>query len=181
MLCFHFTKVNLSVMSSYLLASALILARVFASPFSVYPGQLGMYSWIQNYWTAGNPELLDFFAHPMGNQWIRGDVMFNVADWSCPDSISRGQELIVFMKNYRHVSGNLDNVFYLTYGDVTERNSEAMLVFVFTFFNWVKTISPVDAALIGKFGISFDVEKLNPKDTKRQALIFCAEPALFSA
>lgn len=131
------------------------------SPFSTSWGRLGTYSWGRSYWTDDNPEFMDFFTHPVSGEWLKGDLMINVSDYSSADNIPQGKKLIKFLKQYRQRSGNYENVLYLTYGDVTQKDEAAMMTFVSTFFNWVRTIKPKDAKTIGRIGISFDVEMIS--------------------
>jgi hypothetical protein len=49
-----------------------------------------------------------------------------------------------------------------------------MITFTRTFFEWASQISHEDAMLMGKIGISYDVEHVNPEDSKA-ALLLCQE------
>ena len=133
----------------------------------------GMFTWDRSYYRQPNAQFLNFLRSPEGRQYACGDIYINVADYSSPSLIPDERKLVDFIKAYRTTVG-YDSIVYLTYGDVTERNGEAMMTFTNTFFDWAERISPRDAELMGAIGISYDVERLDA-EVSRSALVLGRE------
>ena len=133
--------------------------------------RFGTYTWDMSYFRDNNSELMQLLDSDVGRLYACGDLYLNVADYSSPDVIPNGESLIELIKEYRAKVGNPGAVVYLTYGDVTARDGAAMITFTKTFFDWVMQISPSDAALMGRIGISYDVEHVNPEDSKAAMLL----------
>jgi hypothetical protein len=57
---------------------------------------------------------------------------------------------------------------------VTARDANAMIIFTETFFAWARSISKTDADSMGKIGISYDVEHVDPEASKK-VLLMCHE------
>jgi hypothetical protein len=136
--------------------------------------RFGTYTWDMSYFRAGNVDLINLLESEVGRLYACGDLYLNVADYSSPDVIPDADRLIDFVKEFRVKISNPEAIVYLTYGDVTARDGAAMITFTHTFFDWAMSISATDAALMGKIGISFDVEHINPEDSKA-ALLLCQE------
>jgi len=133
----------------------------------------GTFSWNTSYFKRGNPELVDFLDSAPGREFNNGDLYLNVADYSCAKHMAGEANLVEYIKQYRE-RVNRDNVIYLTYGDVTEKDGEAMRDFTVKFFTWARSISAQDAAAMETIGISFDVEHMDPEVSKA-VLIMCRE------
>ena len=155
------------------LISALLFANLGPADGSHLDGltasdvRVGVYSWDASYWKANNPLLLDFIDGSVGRKFSSGSVYINIADYSSPDVIPEPQKLIQFAKDFRSRVGNDDAILFFTYGDVTKRDGNAMLLFTETFFNWIAGIPPADASLMGRIGLSYDVEHIHPDFVKR--------------
>jgi hypothetical protein len=136
------------------------------------PGKrLGTYTWDMSYFRDGNRDLITLLDSDVGRQYACGDLYINVADYSSPEVIPNEDGLVDFIKEFRERVGNPAAVVYLTYGDVTARNGSAMISFTRTFFDWAMKISAADAALMGRIGISYDVEHVDPEDSKTALLL----------
>jgi len=130
-----------------------------------------MYAWNQNYWRNDNQELLDFLDSDLGREWACGDLSVNIADYSNPGAVADLQKITSFIQQYRLRVRNWEAVVWLTYGDVTQKDGAAMIQFTKTFFDWLDGI-PADVALsMGKVGISYDVEHLDPEFTKQALML----------
>ncbi|KAF4688961.1 hypothetical protein FOZ60_002210 [Perkinsus olseni] len=132
--------------------------------------KMGIYSWSQNYWRQGDPALTDFIQTDRGRTWDYGELYINVADSTNYDLIVDQDKLVNWMKKWRQVSGN-DEVIWMTYGDVVERNGTKMVEFVNTFKSFLtNSVSAQDMSVIGPIGISFDVEDV-PDNFYKEALV----------
>jgi len=150
-------------------------------PSGSCPGvRLGTYTWDMSYFLTNNGELLDLLDSPIGREYACGDLYINVADYSSPDIIPEQANLIQLIKEYRRRIGNWEATVFLTYGDVTARDGMAMIAFTETFFDWAKAVSAADADAMGRIGISYDVEHVDPEATKT-ALLMCKELRLQTA
>ena len=133
--------------------------------------KVGTYTWGQDLWKPPNDtDLLSWFSSPIGRQWACGDLYINVADYTNPAAIKGAQFIIPFIKKYRQSSGATQTVVWLTYGDTSYGNGTAMVQFVDTFYAWARNVSVSDIALIGRVGLSYDVEHIDASYTK-QALL----------
>ena len=136
------------------------------SPVTCSGRKIGTYAWSQAYWRGNDTTLLNFLDSDLGREWACGDLSINVADYSNPDSIHDSGMLVTFIQEYRLRVRDPTTVVWITYGDVVEKSGAKMLTFTRTFFKWVSAI-PTDVAVsMGTIGISYDVEHLDPQDTK---------------
>ncbi|KAF4677481.1 hypothetical protein FOL47_001296 [Perkinsus chesapeaki] len=132
--------------------------------------KMGIYSWSQDYWRQGDPSLTDFIQSDRGRTWDYGELYINVADYSNYNFIADPDKLVNWMKKWRQASGN-DEVIWMTYGDVVEKNGTKMVGFVDTFKNFlIQSVSAQDMSVIGPIGVSFDVEDV-PDDFYKEALV----------
>jgi hypothetical protein len=130
--------------------------------------KVGIYSWSQSYWRKADNLLMDVLSSDTGLFYTDGDVFLNVGDYSSYAQIPDTDKLIQLVINLHEF--NPTSIVWLTYGDVTEKDSVAVFGFVDTFFSWVSSIPPETAALMGTIGISFDLEHFEPSDTERLLL-----------
>ena len=130
--------------------------------------RIGIYSWDQRNWADESSDLVRYLNGPFAHSLTCGDVYVNVADYSSADSIPAADRIVPFIKNVR-ASGN-SAIVWLTYGDVTQRNTTAVLTFINTFKRWMDSVSRDDAALIAPVGISFDIENF-PAAVFKQVLL----------
>lgn len=136
--------------------------------------RIGLYSWDTSYWMNGNSALFDFLDSEPGRQWNCGDIYVNVGDYSSAGTIVTPSNLVEFALSFGQRARNHARILYFTYGDVTAHDGDAMVQFTHTFFDWVDTISAFEAAAIGRIGISYDVEHVDPAYTER-VLALCRE------
>jgi hypothetical protein len=127
---------------------------------------MGTYAWGQSLWKNSDMEVINFLSSDVGQEWQCGDLSINVGDYSAPTEIRDSQFLAPWIISYRQNTGNDEAVVWLTYGDVVSDNGALMVQFVSTFFDWAASISADDAAKMGKIGLSFDVEHIDPEFTK---------------
>ncbi len=127
-------------------------------------GKFGAYTWDPNYWRVPNSDYMQYLASPVGRA-THGDVYISVADWSSP-SIAHPKRLRDFILEYRAASGRYDTIVYFIYGDVTEKNNNAMMQFTRAFFDWFSALPEATASKMGMVGISYDVEMMKPEHTR---------------
>ena len=141
------------------------------SPIACTGKRMGTYAWDQSYWRAGNTELLDFLDSGIGREWACGDLTINIADFTNPFLIHDPAKLVYFIQEYRQRVRNVGAVVWLSYGDVVSKDGSKMIEFTNTFFDWAASI-PRDVAIsMGKIGISYDIEHLDPKFTKQGLML----------
>lgn len=129
--------------------------------------RIGLYTWDTSYWLDGNPELFEFLDTNTGRKWNCGNLYVNIGDYSSSDNIPSPSNLVQFAVSYRSRLRNEAGILFFTYGDVTETDGEAMIRFTETFFDWVESISLPNAKAMGRIGISYDVEHMDPKYTEK--------------
>lgn len=136
------------------------------APLACTGRRIGTYAWDQAYWRKGDSTLLEFLDSPIGRDWACGDLTINIADFSNADQIHESGKLVNFIQQYRLRVRNVDAVLWLSYGDVVSKDGSKMIEFTNTFFDWAASI-PLDVAeSMGKIGISYDVEHLDPVFTR---------------
>ena len=133
--------------------------------------KIGTYAWNQAYWRGGDTTLLDFLDSDTGREWACGDLSINVADYSNPDMIHDSHMLVSYIQEYRLRFRDMGTTVWITYGDVVEKSGSSMLTFTRTFFTWAAAIPADVARSMGTIGISFDVEHMDPNDTKTALLL----------
>jgi hypothetical protein len=136
--------------------------------------RIGTYAWSQSYWRSSDSSLLDFLTSALGREWACGDLTINVGDFTNPEKIHDSSYLVKFAQDYHSRVANADTVLWLSYGDVVSKNGSSMLEFTRTFFKWVVSIPSDVAVSMGRIGISYDVEHVDPEYT-RQVLILASE------
>lgn len=140
--------------------------QTLAQPKACAGAKIGTYAWSQGYWRWGDGDLITFLDSPAGREWACGDLTINIADYTNPQQIHDPNMLVAFAQSYHSIVANHDAILWLSYGDVVSKNGSSMVEFTRTFFAWVSSI-PADVALsMGKIGISYDVEHLDPEFTK---------------
>jgi hypothetical protein len=156
----------------------IVLSEATAQPGQsstiVPPVRVGLYSWDMSYWREGDPLLLNFMDSELGRAFSSGSLYVNIADYTSPDMIPDQDKLVAFAKNYRSRMRDRDCTLFFTYGDVTSRDGQAMITFTHTFFRWLLTIPESEALLMGKIGLSFDVEHMHP-DYVREVLLLARD------
>ena len=141
------------------------------APIACTGRRIGTYAWDQSYWRSGDMTLLDFLDSPVGRQWACGDLTINIADFSNADQIHESGKLVNFIQQYRLRVRNVDAVLWLSYGDVVSKDGSKMIEFTNTFFDWAASIPSDVAVSMGKIGISYDVEHLDPTFTRDGLLL----------
>jgi hypothetical protein len=141
------------------------------APLACTGRRIGTYAWDQSYWKGSDSSLLAFLDSDVGREWACGDLTISIADFSNADRIHDSGKLVNFIQQYRLRVRNIDAVLWLSYGDVVSKDGSKMIEFTNTFFDWVATI-PRDVAIsMGKIGISYDVEHLDPTFTRDGLLL----------
>ena len=132
--------------------------------------KIGMYVWDQAHWRDPSPEkgFLKHLSTSHARRLTCGDIFINVADYSSALQISDSNQLVPFILQARK-AGNL-GVIWLTYGDVTEKDSAACKAFVNTFFTWVDTIPDNLIRKVIPIGLSYDIENF-PVDVITDTLV----------
>ena len=132
--------------------SSVVYANTTNSDHLCSGRRIGVYSWDTLSWRT--KALSDHLSKPNVLKYTCGDVYINVADYSCSDTIHNKGAIIPFIQDVRKAGNRA--VIWLTYGDVTERNTTACMQFIDTFFNWIDTIADVQSMI--PIGVSFDIE-----------------------